>query len=379
MLERLRERGHRILWPRSFTIYASEDRTIRHRIHALVLLGALGVAACGGGDAAPIDNTPRVVQVARIELASAESFELTGAVRALRETPLAFRIGGQIERRDVSAGERVSAGQVLFALDPRDVRQQVAAAEANLAAAKARATNAEAERKRADSLIDEGAVSQQEHDTAITAAANARESERAARAALEQARNAGAYADLVAPAAGVLMEVTGEVGQVVSAGMPVAVLAHDGDREVEVFVPETRRAALAERADARLFGSDRVASATLREVSGAADPVTRTWRARYRLHADAADWPLGATATLRGAVSEGAAALKRVPIGAIVDPGDGATVWVIREGRAEPVPVRVARVDEEHAYVETELAPDTPIVALGARLLTPGQAVTPRP
>jgi hypothetical protein len=62
-----------------------------------------------------------------------------------------------------------------------------------------------------------------------------------------------------------------------------------------------------------------------------------------------------------------------------VDPGDGATVWTIRDGHAEPVPVRVTRVDEEHAWIETDLAPDTPIVALGARLLVPGQAVAPRP
>jgi RND family efflux transporter MFP subunit len=340
----------------------------------------VGLLACGRGDVASVDAAPRAVEVARIEAAAGDAFGLTGAVHAERETPLAFRITGQIERREVTAGEHVSAGQVLMALDPRDVSQQIAAAEANLAAAKARAANAEAERGRAAKLIGEGAVSQQEYDSATTAATNAREAERAASAALEQARNAGAYANLVAPADGVLIEVTGEVGQVVAAGAPVAVLAHDGEREVEVFVPETQRATLAERGEVRLFGGDRVASATRREVSGAADPVTRTWRARYRLSADAADWPLGATATLRGvATGAGAAPLKRVPIGALLDGGDGASVWVIREQHVEPAPVRVARVDEEYAYVETELPEGTPIVALGARLLTPGQAVTPRP
>jgi RND family efflux transporter MFP subunit len=368
------------LWPRSFTIYASEEASIRLRIHAVALLGIAGLSACGGGDAAPLDTAaPRVVRVAKVELATDDGYDLTGAVRALRETPLAFRIPGQVERREVSAGEHVAAGQVLFALDPRDVRQKITMAEANLASARARAANAEVERKRAEALLSEGAVAQQDFDTAETAATNARQAERAALAALAQARNAGDYAELVAPAAGVLMEVTGEVGQVVAAGQPLAVLAHDGEREIEVWVPETRRATLAERGEVRLFGSERVAQATLREVSGSADPVTRTWRARYRLPSDAADWPLGATATLRGVASGSAAALKRVPIGAIVDPGDGATVWVIRESRAEPVPVRVARVDEESAYIETDLAADTPIVALGARLLTPGQAVAPRP
>jgi RND family efflux transporter MFP subunit len=243
---------------------------------------------------------------------------------------------------------------------------------------RARARNANAERARAEALIRDGAVSQQEYDAATTAATNAREAERAATAELEQARNAGAYANLVAPADGVLMEVSGEVGQVVAAGAPVAVLAHDGEREVEVFVPETRRGTLAQSGEAWLFGSDRTAVATLREVSGAADPVTRTWRARYRLPTRRRT---GRSARRRRcAVSpDGGAATKRVPIGAVLDAGDGATIFVVRERRAEPERVRVTRVDEEYAYIETELAEGTPVVALGARLLTPGQAVTPRP
>lgn len=322
---------------------------------------------------------PRAVAVAKIERASDGAFDLTGAIRAQRETPLAFRIGGQIERRDASAGEIVVVGQVLMALDPRDVNEQIAVAGATLAGARARAANAEVERERAGKLIAEGVISQQRFDAAAMAATDAGEAVRAAEAALAQARNAGAYANLASPANGVLIEVSGEVGQVVAAGAPVAVLAHDGEREVEVFVPETQRATLAERGEAQLFGSNRVAVATLREISGAADPVTRTWRARYRLPADAADWPLGATATLHAVAAGGGALLKRVPIGAVLDAGDGARVWVIRQQRAEPAAVRVARVDEEYAYIETDLEDGTSIVALGVRLLTPGQLVTPRP
>lgn len=357
---------------------ASQERAIRPRIPSAAGFVLAALCACGRHEAPPVDAAPRSVLVAPIERAGEGAFDLTGAVHAERETPLAFRLGGQIERRDVSAGEHVAAGQVLMALDPRDVSEQIAAAAANLAAAKARAANAELERKRAERLIREGVISQQQYDAAVTDAADAREAEHAASAALAQARNAGGYANLASPADGVLIEVTGEVGQVVSAGAPVAVLAHDGAREVEVFVPETQRATLPEEGEVRLFGGDRVARATRREVSGAADPVTRTWRARYRLPAEAADWPLGATATLRATFS-GADGLKRVPIGAVLDSGDGPSVWIVREQRVEPTPVRLARVDEEYAYIESDLAEGTPVVALGARLLTPGQVVAPRP
>ncbi len=355
---------------------------MRHgnRLLSLIALGV--VAACGGSqDSATKDAAPRTVLVATLERAPGESLELSGAIRAERETPLAFRIGGQIEKRTVLAGERVKSGQVLMALDPRDVRQQIRAAEAELASATARAANAEAERARYERLLASDVASRQSFDAVATAAKAANEAKSAARANLAQARNAGAYAELAAPADGVLVEVTGEVGQVVAPGQAVAVIAHDGAREIEVFVPETRRASLAERGEARLFGGERTAGATLREVAGAADPVSRTSRARYRLDDAAADWPLGASASLRtdGAAREGGGTLMRVPIGAVLDAGGGPSLLVIRDGHVEPASVRLARVDEEYAYVETDLAEGTPVVALGVQLLTPGQAVATRP
>ncbi|MFN3432681.1 MAG: HlyD family efflux transporter periplasmic adaptor subunit, partial [Candidatus Sericytochromatia bacterium] len=61
----------------------------------------------------------------------------------------------------------------------------------------------------------------------------------AAQARLSQVRNGRAYAQLRTPAAGIVTEVTGQAGQVVAAGQPVATLAQAGAREVEVFFPET--------------------------------------------------------------------------------------------------------------------------------------------
>ncbi|HNR00395.1 MAG TPA: biotin/lipoyl-binding protein, partial [Trueperaceae bacterium] len=60
---------------------------------------------------------------------------LSGIVRARIEAPLAFQVGGRIIARRVDAGQAVSAGQVLFELDPADLEQAVRAAEADAAAA----------------------------------------------------------------------------------------------------------------------------------------------------------------------------------------------------------------------------------------------------
>ncbi|MFZ2628513.1 MAG: efflux RND transporter periplasmic adaptor subunit [Rugosibacter sp.] len=324
------------------------------------------LAACSSGQKTTEAPAPTLVLAAQIETASANAYELSGVVRARQEAPLAFRLPGEIRQRLVKAGDHVKAGQVLMTLDPRDVEQQ-------LSAARTQAENAQANRKRLADLRGKNFISQQAYDNAATSAI-------AAQAAMVQASNATSYTRLVAPAAGTLMEVTGEVGQVVAPGQAVAMLAYDGEREVEVFIPEVRRANLATQAEARLFGSNATDKATLREVAGAADAATRTWRARYLLTAEGKNWPLGATASILLSASNIAnAELKRVPVAAVLDKGQGTMVWVIRDGKATPTSVKPVRIDNEYAYITTDLPSGTPVVALGLHLLKPGQAVKVRP
>ena len=86
----------------------------------------------------------------------------TGVVRARYETDLAFRVGAKITIRHVEVGQRVSAGTVLFRLDPTDYRLAVKAAESDLAAAEAEVVQATAEDARVTRLRGSGAVSTSE-------------------------------------------------------------------------------------------------------------------------------------------------------------------------------------------------------------------------
>lgn len=321
------------------------------------------------------------VLAAPVEAAPNSRWTLTGTVRARHEIPLSFRIGGEIQARLVDAGTRVEAGQVLFRLDPRDVTQQRLAAEATVASALAEHENAERERNRLADLLTKRLASEQDHDRAVTAARAAEQRLLAAEANLEQARNAILYADLVAPAAGVILDVEGQVGQVVSPSQAVARLAEDGPREIEVQVPESRRLDLPTEASAQasnLEGADPAGpiGVELREIAGSADPVSRTWRARYRLPELPAEPGLGTTVTLTfERVRDRAAARVRVPLGAILERGAGAQVWRIEDGRVRPEPVELTGIVGEQAEIRSSLTPGTPVVALGVHLLLPGQAV----
>ena len=336
------------------------------------LLAAL--AGCDAqGTQAPAPAPPVPVRAVAVAPAEGVPFRLPGVVRAAREVELSFRIEGEIVERRVEAGQRVRAGDVLFRLDPRDLERALEAADAAVAAARAEAELAEREADRRRELFRKRAIAAEEADRTESAARAARERLRLARAQREQARNALGYAELVAPAEGVVSEVLAERHEFVTAGRVVARLALDGPREAEVFVPETRRGTLPATGEAVLTGTDAPVPARLRELAAAAEPASRTFRARFRLEGVAEDAPVGGSLVLR--LREPAPGLLRVPASALADHGRGPFLWRIEEGRVEARPVRVVRVVDEAALVEGELAPGTLVVAVGTHRLQEGVAV----
>lgn len=349
-----------------------------------LLLSILTTALLAGcGSEQDLEKVTPIVKVrtAQVQNAQEQHWTLSGTVQSRRDAALSFLISGQISERLAQAGQRVKAGEVLLRLDPRDIRQQLAAAQANVAAARAQAENAEANRDRLASLSQKGLVPAQAYEDAIAQARAARQSAKAAEAALAQASSANEYGELKAPADGVLLEVSGEVGKVVTAGMPVATLAYDGPRDIEVFVPERRRADLPELARVKLYGSELEAEAQLREVAGSADPQSRSWRTRYSIKDEPDSWPLGSSATLILPLSRNGATatLQRVPVGALIDRGQGMGVWVLHGEQVRWHPVELKRMDTEVAFIYSKLPVGTQIIALGAHLLEPNQTVEALP
>lgn len=356
---------------------AKQHRVIIMNAARLCLVFLLGLLTACGPQPASESSSDAPVRVRAVSPQAAEGqvWSLSGTVQSRNEAMLGFRLAGQITERLVHAGERVEAGQLLVKLDPQDVAQQQLAAQASLASARVQADNAEATRRRLEQLRSQQLVPLQAYEDAQATARAAAQAVRAAEAALAQASSASGYAELKAPAAGVVVATSAESGQVVTAGQGVLRLAYDGPREVEVQVPELRRAGLPEEAQVTLFGSQRLATARLREVAGAADPLTRTWRARYTIEDEPENWPLGQSLVLHLQDEVASDALQRLPLGALIDQGTEMAVWRIVDGRVQRQPVTLVRVDSEHAYVRSQLPADAQVIALGAHLLEPGQAV----
>lgn len=338
-----------------------------------VLLLSLGGCDQPEADPRTVDTLVRIVSV---EPASPKDSTFTGTVAARVQSDLGFRISGKIVERLVDTGQVIHAGTPLYRIDATDYEHAITAQLGNVAAAKARLIQAAADEKRYRRLLPSGAVSASEYDATKAAADSARALLDAAEAQLKVAQDESRYSTLVADADGTVVEALAEPGQVVSAGQVVARIAHIGPREASISLPETVRPAIGSTAQASLYGEDARWPAHLRQLSDAADPLTRTYEARFVLEGDAATAPLGATVTIL-LPNDHAADRTAVPLGALSDEGKQAGVWVFDE-KTSTVAFRTVRIDQvgaETAILSSGVSVGERIVALGAHLLHDGQRV----
>jgi RND family efflux transporter MFP subunit len=336
----------------------------------------LVLVACGEKTASDPRTLAPLVQTAVVQEAASASRSFTGVVAARVQSDLAFRVPGKVLERLVDAGQTVRRGQVLMRMDPVDLTLAANAQRESVAAARARARQATQDEARYRDLQGTGAISASAYDQVQAAAEAAKAQLSAAEAQADVARNASRYAELVADSEGVVIETLAEPGQVVGAGQAVVRLAHAGHREAVIQLPETLRPAIGSRAQASLYGRDgQVVPAELRQLSDAADRLTRTFEARYVLAGELADAPLGTTVIVRIADPQASSGPGlQVPIGALFDSGKGAGVWVV-DGEPAKVswrPVTVQRVDDDSARVAGSLKQGDRFVALGAHLLREG-------
>jgi RND family efflux transporter MFP subunit len=301
-------------------------------------------------------------------------------VRARYESDLAFRVSGKVVSRHVELGERVRAGQPLFRLDPEDNELALKAAEADLAAAEAEVEYATAEDARQQRLLSRRATATSEVEKARADRDMAVGRRDRAIKALALARNRLSYCTLTADADGVVTELPGEAGLVVVEGQPVARLARDGGREAVVSLPENRvEAARSALARVTLWSAPGISfPAVLREVSPAADPLTRTYQARFALPGACPGVELGMTATVHLTPADSAPGFV-LPLSSLQRQANRPAVWVVgREaGRPTLTPVEVREFRQESVVIGAGVKPGDLVVTAGVQKIDPGMVVRP--
>ena len=202
-----------------------------------------------------------------------------------------------------------------------------------------------------------------------------------AQAALNTQRNQASYSQLSADVDGVVVGLDADVGQVVAPGTVVVRLAKLGETEVQFGIPEDRVALMRGLPEVavRLWANPKqIMKGTIREISPAADPVTRTYTARVALPdagAAGTEIRLGMTAYVSYENKSNASVLK-LPLTALYQEKGVTSVWVVEDGKVRLLPVTVGGVSGNELLIASGLTPGQKVVTAGVHVLKPGQQVT---
>lgn len=199
---------------------------------------------------------------------SREEVVLVGTVeRTLVE--VSAPVSETLVRLEVERGGHVAPGEVLIRLDDTLATADLAAAEAALAGARARALVAEAEWERARRLERESVASRQALDRARLERDQAAALVREAEARLAAARKHLADLTVLAPVAGTVDQIPFDPGERVPAGAVLVVLLADGAPWVRVWLPERALASTAPGtpADVRIDGVPGVQHGRVLDIS----------------------------------------------------------------------------------------------------------------
>jgi membrane fusion protein, multidrug efflux system len=175
------------------------------RIAMSAILGVL-LSACGAPEGAeglhgfpPAEVSVVTVQPHDVPLV----FEHTGQISGSREVEIRARVNGILLKRHFEEGRRVKQGELLYTIDAAPFAAAAARAEADLAAANARAEQAARSRTRLAPLHEARAISQKEYDDAVSAELVAKAEAKAAKARLDEANLQLSYTRIESPIDGV--------------------------------------------------------------------------------------------------------------------------------------------------------------------------------
>ena len=355
----------------------------------VVLLAALLVMVMGRGasnKAAPNAATGSAGQVPSVTVIVPGRSEVarmvtaSGPLAAKRDQPIGIAgAGGRVIRVLADAGSWVRAGQTLAVVDRSVQTEQAAQQAAQIQAARAQAALAQAEYDRALSLQARGFVSKSDIDTKKATRDAAFAQVRVTQAQLGATRAQMGQLNVVAPAAGLVLSRSVEVGQIVSpASGALFRIAEGGQMEMRAKLSQQDLASVhvGMPAEVTPVGSDHSYTGAVWQVSPVIDPQSRLGDVRIAVPYNAAMRP-GGFAQAR--ISSGTTAAPLLPQSAVLSDDKGNYVYVVNaRNEVERRPIQIGAVDDRGVTIASGLSGDERVVLSAGPFLNPGQKVNPK-
>jgi RND family efflux transporter MFP subunit len=172
------------------------------------VLVCAGMVALGGGCGEPVklpvSSPPPVTVMFPVEREVTDFEDFTGRSAAVEKLDVRARVSGYLEEIRFKEGKEVKANEILYVIDQRPFKADLEKAEGDVERSKAAVKTTQANLSRQTALMDKGATSRQDYDTAVGKALEAKGDERISLANLERARLNLDYTTIKSPIDGLI-------------------------------------------------------------------------------------------------------------------------------------------------------------------------------
>ena len=330
-------------------------------------------------DAAKKDDLPVVTVISPGRATIQGMINATGTLAARRELPVGIAgEGGQVIAVLVEPGQWVRAGQTMAVIDRSVQVQQQSSQAAQVQVAQANANLAQANLDRSLKLVEKGFVSMADIDRLRANRDAAFAQVRVANAQLGVLRAQSGRLNIVAPAAGLVLERRVEPGQVVSGGSGVLFrIAKGGEMELRAQLGQADLAQISPGVTAQVtpVGSTHVYTGQVWQRAPVIDPLSRQGVAKIAL-AYAPDLPPGGFAS--AVIKSGTVVAPMLPESAILSDNKGSYVYVVgKDNKVQRRPVTTGLITNQGIAIVAGLQGDERVVQRSGAFLNDGDAIKP--
>jgi len=327
---------------------------------------------------------PTVAVVFPKEGAPTQEIILPGNTQAFSDAPIYARTSGYLKHWYFDIGAHVQKGQLLAEIETPEVDQQLLQARADLDTAQANLNIAKITATRWQDLVSNGSVSQQETDQAVnnlSAVKAAAESSAANVRRLEQLQS---FEKIYAPFDGILTARNTDIGALIDAGantQPRELFHMAAIRTLRLYVavPEVYSRAARSGAPATLTLDEfpgQIFHGTLVRNANAIDIASRTLLVEVDVDNPTGQLLPGAYVFVHLKLPDQTRSVT-IPSNTLIFRKEGLQVGLVRDGKAELIPVKISRDYGNSVEIVSGLQPTDAVIVDPSDSLVAGMPVRP--
>jgi RND family efflux transporter MFP subunit len=327
---------------------------------------------------------PTVSVVRPVSTTAGKEVVLPGNTQPFNDTPIYARTNGYLKRWYVDIGAHVTKGQLLAEIDTPEVDQQLEQARADLKNAQANEQLAQITAARWQNLLKTNSVSKQETDQAVSDLSARQATVDSMAANVHRLEQLQSFEKVYAPFAGVITARNTDIGALINAGaggVPQELfhMAAVSRLRVYVAVPEVDSLAAQTGARATLTLDEfpgETFQGTIVRNSDSIDSASRTLNVEVDVDNAQGRIRTGAYVFVHLKVPEHTSAQSlTIPANTLLFRSEGLRVGVVRNGRAELVPITIGRDYGATVEVVTGLQPTDQVIVNPSDSLSGGTPV----